>query len=205
MITGMTLNNQTELQKVLEVFNKSTYQFQLTGSRFFGTNREDSDWDFFTEVPKVLYPTSVFDFLEDNGFYTRFNNHYDQDISFVSVYEHSCGIHVQIVKDFEQKKAAQELLYKTPGARVALRDKEIAKILWTMAILFVKENRPVKPTTASYLFSEDALGVIRQVVNDWKGNLILNKIQAIKMHRLMTGSRLKEAKDAVETLPMYKV
>jgi hypothetical protein len=42
----------------------SSFEFQLTGSRFFGTSNSNSDFDFFTEDPAG----AVADYLESEGF-----------------------------------------------------------------------------------------------------------------------------------------
>jgi len=207
MIVGMNTGN-TALQTVLAALQTSTFTFQLTGSRYFQTHSEYSDYDFFVQddLGSHYGTSSVRGFLYENDFSHEFvsNMDYSDDKSVNDVYKHSCGVHIQIVKDFKVKEAAQIELFVN-GVGLYLRDKSFAKVLWKMAITFAERNKPVKPITASYLFNDDALAIIREVYPVFPGfgktnSLSANKISAIGLHRRLTGMGLRESKDEVESL-----
>ena len=84
---------------------KSHVDFLLTGSRFFNTHNEDSDWDFF------IKPTILPEILRDLGFGIVEPMTLYEDSNTLRVWEHwNLPIHVQVVNDVELKVKAQEIL-----------------------------------------------------------------------------------------------
>ena len=108
----------------IDIIGTSPFEFQLTGSRYFGTAKNGSDFDFFTkEVEGVEI------FLAQNGFVNQPND-YRNDPHTVRVYKKG-EVHVQIVNRFQLKLAAQFAL--TP-ILVNNWDKDTLKVLWKMML-----------------------------------------------------------------------
>lgn len=61
MIRTTAINPRIIAATAYDVIEKLPFDFYLTGSRFFGTHREDSDWDF-------IAGEGVIEALETNGF-----------------------------------------------------------------------------------------------------------------------------------------
>uniref|UniRef100_A0A6M3JH41 Nucleotidyltransferase n=1 Tax=viral metagenome TaxID=1070528 RepID=A0A6M3JH41_9ZZZZ len=127
MITGF----RSMQDLILEEFKRSEIKFKLTGSRYFGCPREDSDYDFFTEyTPKTAI------WLEQLGFTsgrTLAKRTYD-DIATEVVYAHIRGnIHVQLVKPamIKAKGIAQEIFKSMGYLRPSKRD-------WDGALTIIK-------------------------------------------------------------------
>lgn len=119
MITGM--KNEFDFLK------DAPFTFHLTGSRAFGSNNPDSDWDFFVEEG-----VEVENWLILNGFeYDMF----DYKATTTKVCRNA-KIHVQLVKNFNQKLKAQELLMNDTNLRdiIYMRNKNINKLLWQFAM-----------------------------------------------------------------------
>ena len=131
---------------VLERMGDSPFHFYLTGSRFFGTADERSDWDYFVDDSD-----EVRDFLQNLGFYDISNpprsQHrgwdYDEgpripevyDLKDVqgtnAIFEHRSGIHVQLVQDASHKNQIQVLL-KGRGFPWGCKDKYILRKIWNL-------------------------------------------------------------------------
>lgn len=90
-------------------------RFYLTGSRFFGWAKPNSDWDFFTQ-----HSYDANRLLMDNGFRNLTADLesadgivYPEDPNIVSVWERG-RVQVQLVENAELKAKAQELLNQNP-------------------------------------------------------------------------------------------
>lgn len=106
MITGMVPSVQNEILAVLE---KSDFAFELTGSRYFGCSRVDSDYDFFAE-----HTLETSQWLKSIGFETTWNY---KDLAIMEVLVHGEGnIHVQLIRPsmMTAKRIAQEV-FKASG------------------------------------------------------------------------------------------
>ena len=59
--------NQTDNSfSMVETIRRSPIEFHLTGSRFFGNNTPESDWDFFVEESKDLrFWLATYEFLQE--------------------------------------------------------------------------------------------------------------------------------------------
>lgn len=95
-----TMQPKTALDKLAT----STYTFYLSGSRFFGTNRPSSDWDYFVQMP-MSEGYKLHDELRSFGFTKRYTTNY-LDLNTLEVW--SCDhVDVQIVANVPFKRAAQ--------------------------------------------------------------------------------------------------
>jgi len=87
---------------VLSMMSNEKYKFHLTGSRFFGTARENSDWDFFT-----AHSISVRQYLLEMGFVTlteSCSSYNDQETrSVMRFVDNRLQIDVQLVNDVKKK------------------------------------------------------------------------------------------------------
>lgn len=135
----------------MELMEKSMFDFFLTGSRYFGNVHKDSDWDFFVQDNLALPQ-----FLKDLGFIKETSDDTDiepipyGDSNTVSVWTYYAkergGIHIQISKDVNAKKAAQLILAGDPkfmisekGARVHYWNKAMNL---AQSILAIERARP---------------------------------------------------------------
>lgn len=138
----MLLCNTTPVTSFMEkliLMKDVGHVFQLTGSRFFGTETSNSDWDFFTQDSK-----GVRLWLSTNGFELYPNtSSYAGDGFCVDVFvykDEDCDtnpshqIHVQIVKDFALKQEIQNKLASMYDNFPT--DKIIARSIWTQAFDF---------------------------------------------------------------------
>ena len=108
MIHGNIGNN---LYNVLDEMEKSEFDFFLTGSRFFGGHRSDSDYDFFVDNASID-GKRVELFLSKLGFNTQEYPLY-KDEQTVEVYKHKhFPIHIQITEDATLKKDIQNTIDK---------------------------------------------------------------------------------------------
>ena len=94
--------NSNQISDAREALESSIIAFYLTGSRFFGNAREDSDWDFFTDDTPVTR-----DFLRRNGFLPTLAHTYLQDQMITAVYERD-DVDVQLCFDVTLKNKIQE-------------------------------------------------------------------------------------------------
>ncbi len=87
----------------------SDIPFHLTGSRFFGVNTPESDWDFFTD-----YNEETEKFLREKGFHEIRNSTRYSDSETVTVYRwHDTAnnqIDIQLVRDIALKNQIQNIL-----------------------------------------------------------------------------------------------
>ena len=97
----------TQPKTALDKLATSTYTFYLSGSRFFGTNRPSSDWDYFVQMPKYDGGNgyALFDELRSFGFTKRYTTNY-LDLNTLEVW--TCdNVDVQVVANVPFKRAAQ--------------------------------------------------------------------------------------------------
>ncbi len=112
----------------------SEYKFYLTGSRFFGTQQQNSDWDFF--VQKTI---SIDNDLSGMGFKREEKPSYIDPIC-DTVWKHPDGIHVQVVDDGRLKETAQLIIQNNNLLRFALSKTESA-LVWKAVITTLVEER----------------------------------------------------------------
>ena len=102
MIIG---SKDTALLCTLHALENSTFNFYLTGSRFFGTERARSDWDFFTQESE-----EVEKFLLKNDFKLHNETKYSDSMT-SKVYRYKNQIDVQLVTNTEKKLAIQRSFF----------------------------------------------------------------------------------------------
>ena len=118
----------------LALLAMSNYTFYQTGSRYFGTETAESDWDFFTaQYDEGGFSTHVEEFLQKHGFKRCGKEQaekYNDNIT-CGVYEKD-NVHVQLVMNINRKIAMQKIL-KDTGVLNTRVDKAVAKQLWKVA------------------------------------------------------------------------
>lgn len=111
----------------------SEFSFHLTGSRYFGNSKQNSDYDFMVEdSPEVQQ------FLNVLGFKKLEIDCYDDAATSV-VFNWSQGkqsVDVQCVKNIETKLRAQELLRKMYGCELPAEKSDRRKV-WNLALMAV--------------------------------------------------------------------
>ena len=141
-------------QTALEYIQSSPYPFYLTGSRFFGHNLKNSDWDFFSDDSQARI-----DDLQTNGFRRVKNllkrlDYIDTIQPIVQIWEKE-NVQVQLVKDVELKRRVQEFirdmdLYKKLGMNHRLDStveaseinaayKKMNRMIWNIATIIVTD------------------------------------------------------------------
>ena len=133
--------------KVIQTLMNCTFEFHLTGSRFFGVHKPHSDYDFFVKDSREVRAQ-----LEHMGFSFQAAEGYSDDVSISAIYVLYLGseiIQVQVIKEdeFLIKKEAQDLLASVYGdfrntvvAAKMPEDKKARKSLWEFAKAVVSNN-----------------------------------------------------------------
>jgi len=99
----------------------------LTGSRYFGTFQQNSDWDFFTADTKTIRT-----WLDSRGFKLLPDNPYRDKVT-IAVYRHfEPQVDIQIVSSVSRKLKAQESLF--PILSRERFTKGTARSLWDLAL-----------------------------------------------------------------------
>jgi len=100
-----SLDDQSRV--LLELMHLPNYTFHLTGSRFFGGARADSDWDFFVADTNNPYLRQD---LTAMGFEKRSLTDYG-DFLTTDVYHHRrASVHIQVVEDVNLKIHIQNVI-----------------------------------------------------------------------------------------------
>jgi hypothetical protein len=123
------------------VLSESPEVFYLTGSRFFGTEAEFSDYDFF--VQRAAMGTSE-RHLVRNGFRLDSDTRYSDKVYIRD------NVHVQIVGNAPLKNRIQDLMKRMlpkEDLRLLLTDKVRARRLWSLFNSLVMVD-PTKPERA---------------------------------------------------------
>lgn len=118
------------------------YDIHLTGSRYFGGAREDSDYDFFVpHSPQLETALASVGFkFRDTYLPTRKEAEiYSNDPSIMSVAEFNqpgCKIHIQLIKPalFDAKLRAQRIIKSRLSGVLAACDKTQRGQLWRVLI-----------------------------------------------------------------------
>lgn len=128
-----------DVKDVLVAIVEAPFKFHLTGSRFFGYENDDSDWDFFIGII-TAQTRPVRKWLLENGFFHELNDHYnsppfDPLNDALQVWRHhTVNVHIQIVSDARKKLRTQEAINNVPGIANLLRalPKEQRSLIWKM-------------------------------------------------------------------------
>ena len=104
----------------------SCHWFYITGSRYFGNVRDESDWDFFVQDSE-----EVQQYLVAIGFQCQATSYYIGDKGISSVWAHpNLPIHVQVVKNAEEKNRKQQAIYNLIGRNFTRLPKHIQTFIW---------------------------------------------------------------------------
>lgn len=130
------LNAKISALPVVDFMTNSTVQFHLTGSRFFGTAKPGSDWDFFAEYnPNHVNALLTLGFIQLTSSTSSYN---DQDTRAVFRYTSSkINIDVQLVNDAARKQRIQEIIKHHPGFRdlMTKMPKEKRTAFWNLLLM----------------------------------------------------------------------
>lgn len=127
----MIRNSVSQVLSAHQLLVASSRDYHLTGSRFFGTAREDSDWDYFVEWDKGVYHE-----LCDFGFVLDHES-YAHDPNNVAVFVRD-DVHVQVVGNAAIKERIQYQL--RPIFTRLNPSKENAKIIWRIAFNLYRDG-----------------------------------------------------------------
>jgi predicted nucleotidyltransferase len=111
--------------EILLKLEQSMFTFYLTGSRAFGTNHSDSDYDFFVASDSQIGP-----YLQELDFFPIPCKYRDRLNT--STYHHDSGIDVQLCMNVNIKKAAQDILLE--NGILSIADKGFNKRVWNAII-----------------------------------------------------------------------
>lgn len=130
---------------IMQKMGESDQEYFLTGSRFFGTHSQSSDYDFFT-----VYSEKMENDLKALGFTEITNHEYLDDHTFCKIYEfvdRMGTIQIQLVKSemIDAKIRAQKLLKQYHDTHQLPTDKESIRLLWQFAI-FADDGCKIKPS-----------------------------------------------------------
>lgn len=145
LIPNNTVNCSHKTALTLSYLQASTFSFHATGSRYFGTYKSGSDYDFF-----ALDSGEIRHFLICNGFrrlggYWCQGNVAYQDTNTVHVYRNG-NIDIQLVKDVEMKVWAQDMLKKTHFYSYMPKRSQRTMDTWNLLFRIYKElKKPQSP------------------------------------------------------------
>lgn len=104
-------NNIQNLKTGFDFIENNENKFYLTGSRFFGLEKYNSDFDFAVQYSEKLYQD-----LEDYGFRWIITAEY-RDKSLVCIFQFG-NVQIQLRKDIEHFLRAQNLATKLPRSKI---------------------------------------------------------------------------------------
>lgn len=140
MIANLPQN--VEIPSFLKFLVDSPVVFYLTGSRFFGTHHDMSDWDFF-----CLPSDDAYNLLIKEGFKTEKGKSRYKDPLTIAVMELQKGIdlllsgkkaHVQLVSDVDMKCRVQRMI-SDMGLYEGMSKEEMSTV-WTTLIRMEMHN-----------------------------------------------------------------
>jgi len=122
-------------QQALMEIQGSEYDFHLTGSRFFNTEKKDSDYDFFTQDY-----LSLADWLRAHDFIniTQVMPTSYADPLVIAIYQKG-KVHIQVVNDAPLKCCIQDCLRKSP-LKAGLGNKGYARDFWRLLVSVAKSQ-----------------------------------------------------------------
>lgn len=135
------------------------FDYYVTGSRFFGNARADSDFDYFTQN---TFDTRMW--LKRNGFrkLPEGASYYNCDINLAQVYRKG-NVDIQLVKDVSKKLKAQEIL-KANGVLNNL-DKSARRAAWNDTYRFMARKDKTIAEIKTVLESKPAHTITLPVAN----------------------------------------
>lgn len=138
MISGRTTKLST-----LELMEKSEFNFHLTGSRFFGTATEKSDYDFFIEDSEAVRTQLI-----KWRFYIESTGITYADTQTIRIYKHPDNIHIQLVRNVPLKEKAQSILkdFYRKGNNYRMTKPQLRRI-WDLVFDIIKNHIPLSTET----------------------------------------------------------
>lgn len=137
------IQDNNKLPRELFTLNSSKFEFHLTGSRYFGTANEYSDWDFFVQDSE-----EVRQFLLNNGF--QYNEkelkepaYSDENTArvFSNTLLNSQQIDIQLQYDVERRVKAQlilEQLVNFKQFKYEIKNLLLTRVGWELAYKLVR-------------------------------------------------------------------
>lgn len=131
-------------QAITCLHTTTAIDFWLTGSRFFGIPRPESDFDFFTGDTPVTHSH-----LKSNGFVAVLSGYYTDDLT-ETVYRRG-DVHVQIVNDVTLKREIQEHIADSGVVKMMRQAvaREATRRLWRAMIAAAKLRVPRPKVTVT--------------------------------------------------------
>ena len=123
--------------EVLAQLAQAPFEFHLTGSRFFGYDTAESDWDFFVDSHALYGASGLVNWLHANGFYKESNRDYSGATGITEIWKHGyTPVHIQIVEDAQLKADVQSALISDTQLVIQMGNltKESRKALWNAAL-----------------------------------------------------------------------
>lgn len=123
--------------KVLAQLAQSPFEFYLTGSRYFGYDTPESDWDFFVDWAASDGASGLENWLKHAGFYKESNRDYSGATGITQIWKHGIApVHIQIVEDARTKSDVQSVLNSDSRlvSQMGKLSKEGRKALWNAAL-----------------------------------------------------------------------
>lgn len=128
MLINMKVLPISETQRLINILSASSFDFHLTGSRYFGNATIASDWDFYAQDS-----IAIREFLEQNGFRreAKYSSEY-VDLNVARVYVSKlASIDVQLQNNVNLKTAAQLILKNLVAVHTwNTKSKEDRRLLW---------------------------------------------------------------------------
>lgn len=149
MITGMQSQTSSKTVKVLSWLDQSVHTFHLTGSRKFGNETNESDYDFFAD-----HTPAAEVFLKNIGFDNPSLETYT-DSEMVGLWKHrEAKIDVQLVRSALMKNKVQEMILAHYGFKLLMMalPKPSRSILWDFAYCLLT-GKPIDPRHTEQLSS----------------------------------------------------
>jgi hypothetical protein len=141
MIQGMQVGKTNQLDQALADLESTPQQFYLTGSRFFGNDGPNSDYDFFTQDTRSIRTILTQLGYEKLSWYSYEGGPLDNNCAVVyrkyvcsrRIFDdpHNTNIDIQLQKDVGKKMRAQEELKKS-NILLFQRNKTTVHMLWTL-------------------------------------------------------------------------
>jgi len=138
-LQGVTLQKrmqQLSVQNIIAYLDMSINTYYLTGSRFFGNFKEDSDWDFFafaSEETRRELVTMGFKRINCENFIDLGYNQ-DQFVDILELEVIDGVVQVQLVNNIEAKTQVQNFIKSFYLHQFNSMSKNERKELWTLLL-----------------------------------------------------------------------
>jgi len=163
----MYLNDSSisTVESMMNWMKMSKHSFALTGSRFFGGFREDSDWDFFVSHNNALVSDLMTIGFEVLDAADAIHSYTDSSIAVVMEKSFDDGVvQIQLLQEgmFTFKYQAQKFLSSRYSGFKDL-PKETKKILWTNTITMLSSMKGREVFEATKMAHKSLMETFNQV------------------------------------------